>query len=124
MEQNTWKRERDILKKVYVSKEENQKIKRLMQKTGSRNFSAYARKCLTNQKLYTVDLTEIKELIHEVTTAQVELKRLGNNINQISKSINTTEQNITKELLANYEEQLTELNAEIRKTVAGIVKEN
>lgn len=115
-------RERSIQKLIYISEEENQKIKQNMKKIGSVNFSDYARKCLTNQKIYAVDFTEIREMTVAISTAKTDLQKIGNNINQIAKSLNTTEQNMTKELIENYQNQLEDLNKNIRKTLADIVK--
>lgn len=122
MAEKKFKREKDIRKEVYISKEENKKIKQNMEKIGSVNFSDYARKCLTNQKIYTVDFTEIREMTVAISTAKTDLQKIGNNINQIAKSLNTTEQNKTKELIENYQNQLEDLNKNIRKTLADIVK--
>lgn len=122
MVKKVWNREKNIVKQVYISKEENQKIKQNMEEIGSVNFSDYARKCLTNQKLYTVDFTEIREMTVAISTAKTDLQKIGNNINQIAKSLNTTEQNMTKELIENYQNKLEDLNKNIRKTLADIVK--
>lgn len=122
MAEKKFNREKDIRKEVYISQEENKKIQQNMEKIGSINFSDYARKCLTNQKIYTVDFTEIREMTVAISTAKTDLQKIGNNINQIAKSLNTTEQNKTKELIENYQNQLEDLNKNIRKTLADIVK--
>lgn len=122
MVENKRNREKNILKRVFISEDENKKIQQNMAKIGSANFSDYARKCLTNQKLYTVDFTEIREMTVTISTAKTDLQKIGNNINQIAKSLNTTEQNMTKELIENYQNQLEDLNKNIRKTLADIVK--
>lgn len=122
MAEKKFNREKDIRKEVYISQEENKKIQQNMEKIGSINFSDYARKCLTNQKIYAVDFTEIREMTVAISTAKTDLQKIGNNINQIAKSLNTTEQNKTKELIENYQNQLEDLNKNIRKTLADIVK--
>lgn len=122
MVENKRNREKNILKRVFISEDENKKIQQNMGKIGSINFSDYARKCLTNQKIYTVDFTEIREMTVAISTAKTDLQKIGNNINQIAKSLNTTEQNKTKELIENYQNQLEDLNKNIRKTLADIVK--
>lgn len=122
MVENKRNREKNILKRVFISEDENKKIQQNMGKIGSINFSDYARKCLTNQKIYTVDFTEIREMTVAISTAKTDLQKIGNNINQIAKSLNTTEQNTTKELIENYQNQLEDLNKNIRKTLADIVK--
>lgn len=122
MVENKRNREKNILKRVFISEDENKKIQQNMEKIGSINFSDYARKCLTNQKIYTVDFTEIREMTVAISTAKTDLQKIGNNINQIAKSLNTTEQNMTKELIENYQNQLEDLNKNIRKTLADIVK--
>lgn len=122
MDEKTKTRERNIQKKFWINQEELQQIYKRMEESNIQNFGVYARKCLTNQKIYTVDFTEIREMTVAISTAKTDLQKIGNNINQIAKSLNTTEQNMTKELIENYQNQLEDLNKNIRKTLADIVK--
>ncbi|WP_332375316.1 plasmid mobilization relaxosome protein MobC [Lactococcus cremoris] len=51
----------------------------------------------------------IKILFSEISSTKSELKRIGNNINQIAKHLNENKNNQTKELMSNYQKQLENL---------------
>lgn len=74
-------RYRAILKKVYVNQEEEAIIQYHMERMGINNFSNYARKVLVNPAFL-----EIHQEGSEATLFQ--LKRIGNNINQIAVKFN------------------------------------
>ncbi|NRO04822.1 hypothetical protein IMAU30132_01029 [Lactobacillus helveticus] len=45
------------------------------------------------------DFSEYKNIISEISSTKSELKRIGNNINQIAKHLNENKNNQTKELM-------------------------
>lgn len=79
------RRERDIQVKFRVTQEELGFIARKMQRLGTRNREAYLRKMAIDGLVIKLDIPELKEMIHL-------LRKMGNNINQIAKQVNTTRQ--------------------------------
>ena len=79
------RRERDIQVKFRVTQEELCFIARKMQQLGTRNREAYLRKMAIDGLMVKLDIPEMKEMIHL-------LRKMGNNINQIAKQVNTTQQ--------------------------------
>ena len=108
-------RERTIQKKFFVDEPENKKIKKIMSQADMTNFSAYARKACLNQKLYHMDFSSLKEIISVIAQANFEVNHIGNNLNQIAKRLNESEQNKTKELLTEYQNELDKLDKKIKK---------
>ena len=83
-------RQRNIQKKFFVSELENQIIESL------------------------------KEFTSTISQGNLEIKRIGNNLNQIAKYLNESEQNLTKELLNNYQEELQLLDKKLKKMLKEI----
>ncbi len=79
------RRERDIQVKFRVTQEELGFIAHKMQQLGTRNREAYLRKMAIDGLVIKLDIPELKEMIHL-------LRKMGNNINQIAKQVNTTQQ--------------------------------
>lgn len=74
-------RKRKIQKKIYVDENENELIRRKMEKANKENFEAFAREILLTGEINLINFDEIKKLRYE-------LNRIGNNINQIVKRAN------------------------------------
>ena len=74
-------RKRKIQKKIYVDENENELIRRKMEKANKENFGAFAREILLTGEINLINCDEIKKLRYE-------LNRIGNNINQIVKRAN------------------------------------
>lgn len=74
-------RKRKIQKKIYVDENENELIRRKMEKANKENFGAFAREILLTGEINLINFDEIKKLRYE-------LNRIGNNINQIVKRTN------------------------------------
>ena len=121
---NAPNREKNIQKKIFVSENENEKITKIMAQVGSHNFSDFARKRLTGKKIYQLDLKEIKEITVAISSESTELKKIGNNINQIAKSLNSSETEATKEMLNAYEKELNALQKVLRKKLKRAVAGN
>ena len=113
-------RERSIQKKFFVNEKENERIKLMMKKTGINNFSTFARRACCNKEIFTLDFSEYKNIISEISSTKSELKRIGNNINQIAKSLNENKNNQTESLMSDYQNQLENLENKIQKVVQYI----
>ncbi|MEI3628309.1 plasmid mobilization protein [Lactococcus lactis] len=110
-------RERSIQKKFFVNEKENERIKLMMKKTGITNFSVFARRACCNKEIFTLDFSDYKNIISEISSTKSELKRIGNNINQISKHLNENKNNQTESLMSDYQNQLESLEEKIQKVV-------
>lgn len=113
-------RQRNIQKKFFVSELENQIIEKNMRQARLENFSDFARKSCLNKKIYVVDFESLKEFTSTISQGNLEIKRIGNNLNQIAKYLNESEQNLTKELLNNYQEELQLLDKKLKKMLKEI----
>lgn len=67
--------------KVYLSDEEQEIIDKKIEESGIKNKSAYVRKMLCDGAIINVDLSIIKE-------HNIQISRIGNNLNQITKQLN------------------------------------
>ena len=77
-------RKRAIQLKLWVTEDEKKLIEEKMKILGTRNFGAYARKMLIDGYIIKVDYSEQRKLAAEVN-------KIGVNINQICKRINSTD---------------------------------
>ena len=110
-------RERIIQKKFFVNEKEDERIKLMMKETGITNFSVFARRACCNKEIFTLDFSEYKNIISEISSTKSELKRIGNNINQIAKHLNENKNNQTESLMSDYQNQLENLEEKIQKVV-------
>ena len=76
-------RKRKFVLRVPVTPEERALIQQKMAQLGTKNFSAYARKMLIDGYIINVDHSDIR-------AQTAELQKIGVNINQIAKRINST----------------------------------
>ena len=79
------KRYREVQRKMRVTPRENDLIKERMALHGFKNFNTYARYMLLTGEVVTVDYSELIKL-------RTEINRIGTNINQLVKYINTNEE--------------------------------
>ena len=102
-------RYRTKLKKVFLSDSELSQLKHFIDQSGCQSFSEYARRTLLDpgMNFITIDTTGYQDLIFE-------LKRIGNNINQIARSINYSNL-ITKVELDELRKGIEELIVEVEK---------
>ena len=107
-------RQRNIPKFFRVSELENQIIEKRMQEANLTNFGEFARKSCLDKKIYTVDFSSLKEIMSTIAQANLEVNRVGNNLNQIAKYLNESEQNQTKELLNEYQNEIHNLDKKLR----------
>lgn len=92
---------RQIQKKMRVTPQENDLIKQRMAHHNFSNFNTYARYMLLTGEVVTVDYSELIKL-------RTEINRIGTNINQLAKYVNTTEE-ITLENFQNLQASLAEV---------------
>lgn len=95
------KRYREIQRKMRVTPRENELIKERMELNGFKNFNTYARYMLLTGEVVTVDYSELIKL-------RMEINRIGTNINQLAKYVNTNEE-ITLENFQNLQDSLAEV---------------
>ena len=76
-------RTRPIRKEICLNEQELSVVRHKMNQLGTRNFGAYARKMLIDGYIIKVDYTEQKKLAAAVS-------KVGANINQICRRINST----------------------------------
>lgn len=111
-------RYREIQRKMRVTPRENELIKERMELHGFKNFNTYARYMLLTGEIVTVDYSELIKL-------RTEINRIGTNINQLAKYINTNEE-ITLENFQNLQASLAEvkrlMDSSFDKEVAMIEK--
>ncbi|HET2264085.1 mobilisation protein [Streptococcus pneumoniae] len=103
-------RYRTNLKKVFLSDLELVKLNENICKSHCLSFSEYARRTLLDpgMNFITIDTTSYQDLI-------LELKRIGNNINQIARSINYS--NLITEI------ELDELRKGIEELIVEVEKD-
>lgn len=78
---NKENRERNILKRVFLSELEVKTLERRMKESRSPNFSSYARRHLLAPVVVNVDMETLNQVVFQ-------LNRIGNNLNQIAKIAN------------------------------------
>lgn len=96
---------RDIQKIVRVTKEENMMIKNRMAQHNFSNFNTFARHMILFGKVVTIDYSELAKL-------RTEISRIGNNINQLAKYVNTNEEISVEQFL-----QIDNYLKDIRKLI-------
>ncbi|CZE33843.1 bacterial mobilization protein [Streptococcus pneumoniae] len=102
-------RYRTNLKKVFLSDSELSQLKHCIDQSGCKSFSEYARRTLLDpgMNFITIDTNSYQDLVFE-------LKRIGNNINQIARSVNRS-QLILSEELQNLKKGIADLIREVDK---------
>lgn len=103
-------RYRTNLKKVFLTDSELTQLNERIAKSNCQNFSVYARKVLLNPNMsfITINTDTYDQLVFE-------LRRIGNNINQIARAINQSH------LIS--QEQLKELGNGIGELITEVEKE-
>ena len=97
------------LKKVFLSDIELNQLNRNIDQSSCQSFSEYARRTLLDpgMNFITIDTNGYQDLV-------LELKRIGNNINQIARSVNQS-QLISSEELQELKKGIAELIKEVEK---------
>ena len=92
---------RQIQKIMRVTPQENELIKQRMAYHNFSNFNTYARYMLLTGEVVTVDYSELVKL-------RTEINRIGTNINQLAKYVNTNEE-ISLESYQSLQDSLSEI---------------
>lgn len=79
------KRYRSIQKKIWVTADENRLIRERMSLYDFENFNTYARYLLLTGEIIQVDFSELTKL-------RTAINRIGTNINQLARYVNTSEE--------------------------------
>ena len=110
-------RYRTNLKKVFLTDSELHQLNERIAKSNCQNFSAYARKVLLNPSMsfVTINTDTYEQLVFE-------LRRIGNNINQIARAINQSHL-ISQEQLQDLSKGVGELIKEVSELITGVEKE-
>lgn len=97
------------LKKVFLSDIELNQLNRNIDQSSCQSFSEYARRTLLDpgMNFITIDTNGYQDIVFE-------LKRIGNNINQIARSVNQS-QLISSEELQELKKGIAELIKEVEK---------
>jgi len=77
------KRQREVQLKFRVTPEEKQLIERKMALLGTSNMAAYLRKMAIDGYIINLEMPELRDMLSL-------LRRSANNLNQLSKRVNTT----------------------------------
>lgn len=75
-------RKRKIAKKVMLTEQEAEQIEKNMNETGIETFGDYARKMLLDGYIVKADFSAVREVAHQ-------LSKIGNNVNQVARRVNT-----------------------------------
>lgn len=107
-------RSRKYRKQFWVTEEENKIIECKMKPVGFENFGMFARKML-------IDGVVVNPVIPGIDEANIQMSKIGNNINQITRRINLKQtvemqemQNVKKEV-----DKIWRLMVEMEKAVKG-----
>ena len=84
-------RKRPIVMRLAVTEAEKKMIEEKMKILGTSNFGAYARKMLIDGYIIKVDYSEQRKLAAEIN-------KIGSNINQVCKRINSTGRAYTEDV--------------------------
>lgn len=106
-------RYRTNLKKVFLSDSELNQLNINIDQSGCKSFSEYARRTLLDpgMNFITIDTNGYQDLVFE-------LKRIGNNINQIARSVNQSQLIPGEEL-----QELKKGIGELKKGIGELIKE-
>lgn len=77
------KRSRAVFKGLWLSDAEWKRVQRRMEMAGARSFAEYARAALVEGRIV------VRRVAFDPATLRVELSRIGNNVNQIARHVNT-----------------------------------
>lgn len=108
-------RTRSISLRFRVTEQEQKQIEQKMQQAGTQNLEAYLRKMAIDGYLVKLDLPEVRELIAQI-------RRYGNNLNQMAKRANETGSIYEADLLKlrEYHDELFRMTSDILRRLSAI----
>lgn len=95
------KRTRPLVFKFSTTYDEADTLRQLITRSGKATFQAYAHQMLLHGKIETYDYSELRQL-------RIEVNRIGQNINQLVRYVNTFEE-FDQELFLALQEEVKEL---------------
>lgn len=116
------KRYRDILLPVMVTKEEKKQIDKNMNNAGISKRTNYLRKMGLYGMVVKVDFSDFRALLAGLGRVTYEFNRIGNNINQIAKKVNESDEFDTNDF-RNLQFEVEQLRQTYAKTENGIIKD-
>lgn len=105
------KRTRPIVFKLSTNYSEAVKLRRRITLSGKKTFQAYALKMLLHGKIETYDYSELRQL-------RIEVNRIGQNVNQLVRYVNTFEE-LDNELLEALQDDIKEVKQLIKNEFKG-----
>ncbi|WP_041165691.1 plasmid mobilization protein [Streptococcus agalactiae] len=105
------KRTRPIVFKLSTNYSEAVKLRRRITLSGKKTFQAYALKMLLHGKIETYDYSELRQL-------RIEVNRIGQNVNQLVRYVNTFEE-LDNELLEALQDDIKEVKQLITNEFKG-----
>jgi hypothetical protein len=108
-------RTRSISLRFRVTEQEQKQIERKMEQAGTKNLEAYLRKMAIDGYLVKLDLPEVRELIAQI-------RRYGNNLNQMAKRANETGSIYEADLLKlrEYHDELFRMTSDILRRLSAV----
>lgn len=95
------KRKRSVEFKLRTTKDEANKIRQRFSHANKKTFQAYALEMLQNGKIVTYDYSELQKL-------RIEVNRIGQNVNQLVRYVNTFDE-IDNELFKALQSELDDM---------------
>lgn len=95
------KRTRPLVFKFSTTYDEADTLRQLITRSGKATFQAYAHQMLLHGKIETYDYSELRQL-------RIEVNRIGQNINQLVRYVNTFDE-FNQELFLALQEEVKEL---------------
>lgn len=116
MVEKNYKRNRNIFKKVALTKQENEYIKKKIEKSPFNNFQNFALTLLIQGEIKTTDYSELFTLNKQVAA-------IGNNINQVVRLANQFNEISTDDIL-DLQKEIQEVKDMVRMKINQDMKEN
>lgn len=106
-------RKRPIIKRIYLTEQEEQTIMKKMELANSKNFTSYARKMLLDGYVIHKDFSDLLTLINV-------LSKISNNIRQINNKVDKTSHYNREDqrmLMLNHKNLTKEINRSLLKKI-------
>lgn len=94
MTENENQRSRPVIKSVAFTEGEWERVERRLRLTASRSFGEFARRAILDQEIV------VRQVAFDPKPLGAELARIGNNINQIARLVNTESVTTLEEMKA------------------------
>lgn len=118
-------RTRSVLKRFFISEQENELLKKNMETAAISNFGFYARKMCLNGHIFKVESADYREQMATLARTNFELNQIGKNINQLAKKLNIGKIDGIEETLLlkqEFQEQILKLKNEIDESFQKLME--